>query len=47
MGSAVLQEGGMKKKSAKSMVRSANGDWGVSKQGEEHWKGGGLEFGMK
>jgi len=31
MGSAVLQEHRMKKKSAKSMLRSAYGNWGASK----------------
>jgi len=47
MGSAVLQEHGMKKKSAKSMLQSADGDWGMSKLAEECWKGrGGPECGM-
>jgi len=40
LGSAVLQERGMKKKSATSMLRSANRDWGASKLAEERRKGG-------
>jgi len=43
MGSAVLQEHRMKKKSAESMLQSANGDWGASKLAEERRKGGGQE----
>jgi hypothetical protein len=43
MGSAMLQERGPNKKSAKSMLKSADGDSGESKVAEEHRKGGGPE----
>jgi hypothetical protein len=41
MGSAVLQERGMRKKSAKSILQSANGDWEGSKLSEKRQKWGG------
>jgi len=37
---AVLQEHGKKKMSAKSMLRSADGDWGASKLAQEYPKWG-------
>jgi len=44
----VLQEHGMKKKTARSMLWSADGDWRASKLAEERRKGGeGQECGMK